>query len=78
MPGRVTALLAEPGRIAKGDPLLIMEAMKMEHTVRAPVDGLFKSFRCAVGDQVAEGAELVDFEPDSLSEKVDDAESAEV
>jgi 3-methylcrotonyl-CoA carboxylase alpha subunit len=78
MPGRVTALLAEPGRIAKGTPLLIMEAMKMEHTVRAPVDGLFKSFRCAVGDQVAEGAELVDFEPDSLSEKVDDAESAEV
>ena len=39
MPGRVTALLAEPGRIAKGTPLLIMEAMKMEHTVRAPVDG---------------------------------------
>jgi 3-methylcrotonyl-CoA carboxylase alpha subunit len=63
MPGRIIALVAEPGRIRKGVPLLIMEAMKMEHTIRAPADGILKGFRCAVGDQVAEGADLVDFTP---------------
>ncbi|MBD0319036.1 MAG: 3-methylcrotonyl-CoA carboxylase, partial [Gemmatimonadetes bacterium] len=67
MPGRVIALLAEPGSIEKGAPLLIMEAMKMEHTIRAPTTGELKGFRCAVGDQVAEGAELVDFEPQTGS-----------
>src|SRR4051794_3450389 len=64
MPGRITALLAEPGTVAKGAPLLIMEAMKMEHTIRAPSAGRLKGFRHAVGDQVAEGADLVDFEPE--------------
>ena len=63
MPGRIIALLAEPGKVEKGAPLLIMEAMKMEHTIRAPAAGLFKGFRYAVGDQVGEGADLVDFEP---------------
>jgi 3-methylcrotonyl-CoA carboxylase alpha subunit len=38
--------------------------MKMEHTIAAPGRGLLKSFRHGEGDQVAEGAELVDFEPD--------------
>src|SRR4051812_29730340 len=55
MPGRVIALLAEPGPVEKGAPLLIMEAMKMEHTIRAPAAGVLKSFRHAVGDQVGEG-----------------------
>jgi 3-methylcrotonyl-CoA carboxylase alpha subunit len=63
MPGKVIALLAEPGtRLDKGAPLLILEAMKMEHTIAAPAAGLLKSFRCAVGDQVSEGAELVEME----------------
>src|SRR6185369_738799 len=48
MPGRITALLAKPGEVEKGAPLLIMEAMKMEHTIRAPAAGLFKGFRYAV------------------------------
>jgi 3-methylcrotonyl-CoA carboxylase alpha subunit len=63
MPGRIIALLAEPGsRLEKGAPLLILEAMKMEHTLRAPAAGTVKALRCAVGDQVKEGAELVDFQ----------------
>jgi len=39
-----------------------MEAMKMEHTLRAPAAGRVKGFLCAVGEQVKEGAELVEFE----------------
>jgi 3-methylcrotonyl-CoA carboxylase alpha subunit len=62
MPGRIVALLAEPGQVQEGTPLLIMEAMKMEHTIRAPSAGTLKAFRHAVGDQVSEGSELVDFE----------------
>jgi 3-methylcrotonyl-CoA carboxylase alpha subunit len=49
--------------VEKGAPLLILEAMKMEHTITAPAAGTVKGFRFAVGDQVGDGAELVDFEP---------------
>jgi 3-methylcrotonyl-CoA carboxylase alpha subunit len=63
MPGKVIALLAEPGRsVAKGSALLVLEAMKMEHTLRAPSDGVVKAFRYGPGDQVIEGAMLVEFE----------------
>jgi 3-methylcrotonyl-CoA carboxylase alpha subunit len=63
MPGKVIAWLAQPGSdVAKGAPLLILEAMKMEHTITAPAAGKLKAFRFAVGEQVTEGAELVDFE----------------
>ena len=62
MPGRVVAWLAEPGTIVeKNAPLLILEAMKMEHTIIAPSPGRLEAFRFAVGEQVTEGAELVDF-----------------
>jgi len=65
MPGRVIALLAEPGtRVARGTPLLVMEAMKMEHTLQAPADGSVQWFRVKAGDQVGDGAMLVDFEAD--------------
>jgi 3-methylcrotonyl-CoA carboxylase alpha subunit len=64
MPGRVVALLVEPGaRVVKGQPLLILEAMKMEHTTSAPADGICEAFNVAVGEQVSEGAELVRFKP---------------
>jgi 3-methylcrotonyl-CoA carboxylase alpha subunit len=64
MPGKVIALLAAPGaRVEKGAPLVVLEAMKMEHTLVAPSAGCVKSFRCAVGEQVADGAELADFDP---------------
>jgi 3-methylcrotonyl-CoA carboxylase alpha subunit len=62
MPGKVIALIAAPGAtVEKGAPLLILEAMKMEHTICAPAAGTVKSFRYGVGEQVADGAELVEF-----------------
>jgi 3-methylcrotonyl-CoA carboxylase alpha subunit len=64
MPGKVVALLATPGTLVdKGAPLIVLEAMKMEHTITAPQKGTVKAFLHAAGDQVTEGAELVDFEP---------------
>ncbi len=64
MPGKIIAILAEAGaKVSKGAPLLILEAMKMEHTITAPSDGVLKSHRFAVGDAVGDGAELVDFDP---------------
>ncbi|MCC7039305.1 MAG: acetyl/propionyl/methylcrotonyl-CoA carboxylase subunit alpha [Burkholderiales bacterium] len=62
MPGKVIAWLAEPGSdVAKGTPLIILEAMKMEHTITAPAAGRVVRFRFGVGEQVSEGAELVEF-----------------
>jgi len=63
MPGKVVALLAQAGqKVEKGAPLLILEAMKMEHTITAPSAGTVKSFCYAAGEQVADGAALVEFE----------------
>ena len=60
MPGRVTQLLFAAGdTVRRGEPLMIIEAMKMEHTVAAPVDGTVEAVRFAVGDLVEEGAELI-------------------
>jgi 3-methylcrotonyl-CoA carboxylase alpha subunit len=64
MPGKVIALLAAVGAtVDKGAPLLVLEAMKMEHTLVAPAAGTVKAFSFAVGEQVTDGAELVEFEP---------------
>ena len=63
MSGKVLSLVAVPGvQVDKGAALLVMEAMKMEHTITAPAAGVVREFRFAAGDQVAEGAELVSFE----------------
>jgi 3-methylcrotonyl-CoA carboxylase alpha subunit len=63
MPGKVIAVLVEAGaKVERGAPLLIMEAMKMEHTIMAPAAGVVKELLYGVGDQVAEGAELIRFE----------------
>ncbi len=60
MPGKIIALLVSAGeRVARGAPLLIMEAMKMEHTINAPSDGTVSELLYAVGDQVDEGAQLL-------------------
>jgi len=60
MPGRVTQVMVEVGdTVSRGKPLLIIEAMKMEHTVGAPADGVVEAVRFAVGDLVEEGAELI-------------------
>jgi 3-methylcrotonyl-CoA carboxylase alpha subunit len=62
MPGKVVALLAQPGqKVDKGAPLLILEAMKMEHTITAPAAGAVKAFCYAAGEQVGDGAALVEF-----------------
>ncbi|OWW21433.1 acetyl/propionyl/methylcrotonyl-CoA carboxylase subunit alpha [Noviherbaspirillum denitrificans] len=62
MPGKIVAVLVDKGKsVEKGAPLLIMEAMKMEHTIAAPASGTVEDLLYAVGDQVAEGAQLLAF-----------------
>jgi 3-methylcrotonyl-CoA carboxylase alpha subunit len=62
MPGKVVAVIARDGQtVKKGEPLVIMEAMKMEHTIAAPSDGLVEEILYQVGDQVADGAPLLAF-----------------
>ena len=62
MPGKVVAVLASNGQeVKKGDALVIMEAMKMEHTISAPHDGVVEEVLYVVGDQVADGAPLLAF-----------------
>ena len=64
MPGRVVALLVEPGAaVERNQPLIVLEAMKMEHTLKAPQRGTVTGFRYGVGEQVEEGVTLVEFEP---------------
>ena len=63
MPGVVTLIRARPGEsVEAGAVLMIMEAMKMEHAVKAPHDGVVKAFRFKAGDQVKDGDLLVEFE----------------
>jgi 3-methylcrotonyl-CoA carboxylase alpha subunit len=64
MPGKVIAFLAKAGdSVTKGQPLAVMEAMKMEHTIAAPRDGTVAELLYAVGDQVNEGGELLRLAP---------------
>ena len=66
MPGKIVQLMvAEGASVEKGTPLLIMEAMKMEHTISAPAKGKVEALNYAVGDQVAEGAQLLSFAPEA-------------
>ncbi len=63
MPGRIVATLVEPGsKVSRGTPLVVLEAMKMEHTLAAPADGTVHGYRAKAGEQVGDGAVLVDFE----------------
>jgi 3-methylcrotonyl-CoA carboxylase alpha subunit len=60
MPGRVARLLVEVGaKVRRGEPLMAIEAMKMEHTITAPADGVIAAVRFAIGELVEEGAELI-------------------
>jgi 3-methylcrotonyl-CoA carboxylase alpha subunit len=60
MPGKVVSFLAKAGdRVQRGQALAVMEAMKMEHTISAPHDGVVEELLYAPGDQVAEGGELL-------------------
>jgi 3-methylcrotonyl-CoA carboxylase alpha subunit len=68
LPGTVVALLAEEGAtLEKGAPILVLEVMKMEQTLRAPHPGVLKKLKCKVGDIVGEGVELAEVEPAAAS-----------
>jgi len=64
MPGRIVAVLVQDGQsVTKGTPLIVMEAMKMEHTIVALADGRVDELLVNVADQVSEGAQLLHFSP---------------
>jgi 3-methylcrotonyl-CoA carboxylase alpha subunit len=64
LPGTVVAVLAEVGaKLKKGAPILTLEVMKMEQTLRAPFAGTLKAIKCKIGDIVQEGVELAELEP---------------
>lgn len=66
MPGLVLKILVAAGDVVKkGAPLLILEAMKMEHPITAPHEGLVASIRCQQGELVQPGVELVEITPSS-------------
>jgi 3-methylcrotonyl-CoA carboxylase alpha subunit len=63
MPGKVLSFAVKAGdKVSKGQALAVMEAMKMEHTIVAPGDGVVAEVLFAPGDQVVEGAELLTLE----------------
>jgi 3-methylcrotonyl-CoA carboxylase alpha subunit len=63
MPGKLIALHTRAGEtVRRGQALAVMEAMKMEHTISAPGDGIVAELLFAVGDQVPEGAQLLRLE----------------
>lgn len=60
MPGKVVSFAVKAGdKVTRGQPLAVMEAMKMEHTIAAPADGTVEELLYAPGDQVTEGSELL-------------------
>src|SRR5262249_24594680 len=60
MPGKVLKILVETGqKVSAGDPLIILEAMKMEHTMRAVVDGVVEAVLVGQGEVIAPGQLLV-------------------
>lgn len=66
MPGDIRSITAAVGqRVTKGDALLVLEAMKMEYTLRAPRDGTVADVLGAVGDHIEQGATLVRLEPEA-------------
>jgi 3-methylcrotonyl-CoA carboxylase alpha subunit len=68
MPGVVVAVhVADGATVAAGTPLLAIEAMKVEHTIRAPADGTVTAVHFTEGERVPEGAELASFEADDAA-----------
>lgn len=60
MPGKIVSVLVNKGQeVKRGDKLVIMEAMKMEHTILASEDGIVQEVFCRPGDQVDGGVELI-------------------
>ena len=64
MPGKVLSFRVQPGeRVTQGQVLAVIEAMKMEHSITSPGDGIVLDLLFAPGDQVSEGAELLRLQP---------------
>jgi 3-methylcrotonyl-CoA carboxylase alpha subunit len=64
LPGVVAAVIVEAGQTVKtGDVLMVIEAMKMEHSIRAPNDGIVKLVHFRRGDRVPEGSQLLELAP---------------
>ncbi len=63
MPGKIVQLLVGPGeKVTRGQPLAVLEAMKMEHTLAAPAEAVVASVEVSPGDQLGEGAVVLRFE----------------
>jgi len=63
MSGTIVAVMVQAGDVVdKGAPLVVLEAMKMEHAIVAPVAGRVGAVHFAVGDRVVEGADVVDLD----------------
>jgi biotin carboxyl carrier protein len=63
MPGMIVSINCSPGdKVNKGDPLLVMEAMKMENDIKSPLAGTVKNIKIAAGQNVDKGQVLVEFE----------------
>ena len=64
MPGKIISVQVKDGDVVtRGAPLVVLEAMKMEHTIAAPGDGRVVKIHYQAGDLVEEGADLLEFEP---------------
>jgi biotin carboxyl carrier protein len=64
MPGRVLLVPAEVGaELRAGDPVIVLESMKMEMTIAAPMDGTLTAIDVALGDQVALDQHMADIAP---------------
>ncbi|MEO8218846.1 MAG: biotin/lipoyl-containing protein [Acidobacteriota bacterium] len=64
MPGAVLKIFVAPGDVvSKGEPLIVLEAMKMEHQISAPYDGTVTAIDCAEGDLVQPGVDLIRIDP---------------
>jgi 3-methylcrotonyl-CoA carboxylase alpha subunit len=64
MPGQVLQVMVAVGAaVRRGQPLMIVEAMKMEHTILAPADGVVETVHFSAGERVSEGDQLLKLKP---------------
>jgi 3-methylcrotonyl-CoA carboxylase alpha subunit len=69
MNGKIVATFVEPGqRVKKGARIALMEAMKMEHSLTAPIDGIVSEVAAVAGAQAVEGAVLARIEADEMKD----------